>query len=256
MNLRMVVCPRCALLYAPRVPESGELARAYADTGYDSGAEAEFAASSYARALRRRLGELPDRGAALDIGAGNGALLGHLRALGFEETIGIEPSRAAADAAPAAARPMIRVERFDPARLPQAHFTLIIANQTLEHLEDPFALLLAARELLKPGGALMIVSHDYRHPLMRLLGRHSPIIDIGHLQLFSRASLRFALSRAGFANPVIGPFANRYPLHYWTRLLPIPRAIKRPLYARLRTARAGQAMIELSVGNLIGWARN
>lgn len=256
MNLRMVVCPRCELLYAPRVPESSELARAYADTGYDSGAEAEFAASSYAQALRGRLCELPDRGAALDIGAGNGALLEHLGALGFDEMTGVEPSRAAADAAAAAVRAMIRVERFDPDRLPQGHFTLVIANQTLEHVEDPFALLRAARRLLKPGGALMIVSHDYRHPLMRLLGRHSPIIDIGHLQLFSRSSLKFALTRAGFGNVTIEPFANRYPLHYWTRLLPIPRAIKRPLYARLRTSPAGQLMFEMRVGNLMGWARN
>jgi SAM-dependent methyltransferase len=260
MNLRMVVCPRCELLYAPRVPESSELARAYADSGYDSAAEAEFAASSYAQALRRRLDELPDRGAALDIGAGNGALLEHLRALGFGEVIGVEPSRAAADAAAAAVRPMIRVERFDPQRLPQAlrqrHFTLVIANQTLEHVDDPFALLGAARRLLKPGGALMIVSHDYRHPLMRLLGRHSPIIDIGHLQLFSRSSLGCALTRAGFGNVAIEPFANRYPLHYWTRLLPIPRVIKRPLYARLRTSPVGQRMFEARVGNLMGWARN
>jgi hypothetical protein len=76
------------------------------------------------------------------------------------------------------------------------------------------------------------------------------------LQLFSRSSLGFALTRAGFGNVAIEPFANRYPLHYWTRLLPIPRAIKRPLYARLRTSRVGQLLCEASVGNLMGWARN
>jgi hypothetical protein len=91
---------------------------------------------------------------------------------------------------------------------------------------------------------------------MRLLGRRSPIIDIGHLQLFSRSSLEFALTRAGFGNVSIEPFANRYPLHYWTRLLPIPRVLKQPVYARLRTAPAGQAMLEARVGNLMAWARS
>ena len=260
MNLRMVVCPRCELLYAPRVPASSELAHAYADAGYDSGAEAEFAALSYAQALRRRLDQLPDRDAALDIGAGNGALLEQLRVLGFGEVLGVEPSRAAAGAAAASVRAMIRVERFEPDRLPQGlrprHFTLVIANQTLEHVADPFALLRAARGLLKPGGALMIVSHDYRHPLMRLLGRHSPIIDIGHLQLFSRSSLKFALTRARFGSVALEPFANRYPLHYWARLLPIPPVIKRPLYARLRSTPAGQVAFQARVGNLLAWARN
>ena len=259
MNLRMVVCPRCELLYAPRVPASSELAHAYADAGYDSGAEAEFAALSYAQALRRRLDQLPDRDAALDIGAGNGALLAQLRGLGFSETIGVEPSRAAAGAATEAVRAMIRIERFEPDRLPAdlrpRHFTLVIANHTLEHVAEPFELLRAARSLLKPRGALMIVSHDYRHLLMRLLGRCSPIIDIGHLQLFSRSSLEFALTRAGFESVSIEPFANRYPLHYWTRLLPIPRALKQPVYARLRTAPAGQAMLKARVGNLMAWAR-
>ena len=80
----------------------------------------------------------------------------------------------------------------------------------------------------------MTVSHNYRHWLMRLLGARSPIIDIEHLQVFSPASLRTALERAGFKDAQIRPFANRYPLHYWVRLAPIPQPLKRPLHARLR----------------------
>jgi SAM-dependent methyltransferase len=257
MNLRMVVCPRCDLLYAPRVPSADFLTRAYADAGYDSDAAARDAAASYAGALRGRIGRLPDHASVLEIGAGNGALLAHLRALGFEQLIGIEPSREAATSAPSDLRALIRVESFDPARLPAAHFTLIVANQTLEHVGDPQGLLAAARGLLKPGGALMIVSHNYRHWLMRLLGARSPIIDIEHLQVFSPASLEFALQRAGFAAAEIRPFANRYPLHYWTRLLPIPRPIKRPLHGWLRRRAMGGIggwMLHASVGNMIAWA--
>jgi SAM-dependent methyltransferase len=257
MTLRMVVCPGCGLLYAPRVPDSNELAHAYGETGYDSPTEARHAAASYAEALRGRLGGLPgDRGAALEIGTGNGALLGHLRAMGFTEVIGIEPSRAAADSAEPTVRPLIRVESFHAASLPRAHFSLIVANQTLEHVPNPDELLKAARGLLRPGGALMIVSHDYRHPLMRLLGARSPIIDLEHLQVFSRASLQFALKRAGFETVEIGPFANRYPLHYWARLMPIPRTIKGPLHAWLRRGEErglGGLMIKARVGNMVAW---
>ena len=258
MSLRMVVCPGCDLLYAPRVPAAEALAGAYAETGYDSGTEARYAADSYAAALRERLGELPDRSAALEIGTGNGALLAHLRAFGFMEVLGIEPSRAAADSAAPDVRPMIRVESFDAERLPQSRFALIIANQTLEHMENPYGLLETARRLLRPGGALMAVSHNYRHPLMRLLGARSPIIDIGHLQVFSPRSLEFALKRARFGAVEIRPFANRYPLHYWVRLMPIPRAVKRPLHGWLRRGAEGWAgglTIEARVGNMVAWAR-
>jgi SAM-dependent methyltransferase len=258
VNLRMVVCPACELLYAPRVPPAEYLERAYAGTGFDAAGEARHAAASYAEALRARLHELPDRQSALEIGAGNGAFLAQLRSLGFAEVIGIEPSIAAVrDAAPEV-RPLIRVESFDPGDLPQAHFSLVAANQTIEHVAEPLALLAAVRALLKPDGLLMMVSHDYRHPLMRLLGSRSPIIDIEHLQVFSRASLRAALERAGFAAVRIAPFANRYPLHYWIRLAPLPRLVKRPLHGWLRgRAERGLAgrTLRASVGNMIAWAR-
>ena len=54
----------------------------------------------------------------------------------------------------------------------------------------PPQMISAARSLLKPGGALMIVSHNYRHWLMRLLGARSPIIDIEHLQVSEGTDLR------------------------------------------------------------------
>jgi SAM-dependent methyltransferase len=258
MNLRMVVCPGCELLYAPRVPLKEYLDRAYAGTGFDGADEARYAAASYAEALRARLAELPDRQSALEIGAGNGALLAHLRGMGFADVIGIEPSIEAVHDATPEVRPLLRVRSFDPADLPEAYFSLVVANQTIEHVPEPLALLAAARALLKPGGLLMMVSHDYRHPLMRFLGARAPIIDIEHLQVFSRASLAFVLERAGFAEVCIARFANRYPLHYWIRLSPLPRLLKRPLYGWLRRGAAGGPSgmtLRASVGNMIAWAR-
>jgi SAM-dependent methyltransferase len=257
MSLRMVVCPGCDLLYAPRIPSSSFLAGAYAETEYDSNIEACYAAASYAESLRGLLERLPDRDSALEIGAGNGSFLSHLRQMGFAQVLGIEPSSNAANAAAPDLRPLIRIESFAAAKLPPAHFSLIVANQTLEHVEDPYRLLAAIRSLLKPGGAVMIVSHNYRHWLMRLMGARSPIVDIEHLQVFSRGSLTRALSRAGFAAPEVKPFKNRYPLHYWVRLVPLPRSIKRPLHTWLRGSAGGWlggTEIRMRVGNMLAWA--
>src|SRR5579859_5960528 len=134
MSMRMVICPRCGLLYAPRIPPRAQLERAYAASGYDSTEEAHYAAASYAEAIRHRLGTVPEPRNALEIGTGNGALLGHLRVMGFTELVGLEPSIAAVGAAHPDLQPLIRVESFDPARLPRAHFSLVIANQTIEHV--------------------------------------------------------------------------------------------------------------------------
>jgi SAM-dependent methyltransferase len=257
MSLRMVVCPGCDLLYAPRIPSSAFLANAYAATEYDSDLEARYAAASYAESLRGLLGRLPDRDSALEIGSGNGAFLAHLRQMGFARVTGIEPSSNAANAAAPDLRPFIRIESFDPAKLPPAGFSLVVANQTLEHVEDPYRLLTAIRGLLKPGGAVMIVSHNYRHWLMRLMGARSPIVDVEHLQIFSPGSLTQALVRTGFEVPQVESFQNRYPLHYWMRLAPMPRSMKRALHAWLRSGSGswiGGAGIRASVGNMLAWA--
>lgn len=257
MSLRMVVCPDCDLLYAPRVPDAGFLHTAYAGTGYDSDLEARHAAASYAQALRSLLPVLPDRAAALEIGTGNGAFLAHLLAAGFADVRGVEPSIQAAAAAPAALQSLIQVASLDPADFPPAHFSLIVACQTLEHIDAPGRFLEAASTLLKPGGVIMIVSHNYRHWLMRALGARSPIIDIEHLQLFSPASMRAAFRHAGLVEAQVRSFRNGYPIHYWSRLLPLPRAPKRVLYALLREgwlAPLGQAVLSASVGNLLAWA--
>lgn len=256
-NLRMVICHDCDLLYAPCVPSIAFLAGAYSATGYASDDEAGYAATGYAEFLRTRLRGLPDLTNALEIGSGNGALLSQLVELGFEKVTGVEPSKEAALRAPPSIRPFIRIETFDPDEFPSAVFSLVIANQTLEHVSDPFALLAAARRLLKPRGAVMIVSHNYRHWLMQLLGASSPIIDIEHLQIFSPESLATGLRRAGFTDVEISPYSNRYPLHYWFQLTPVPAKIKRPVYKWLRHGSGtylGHRMFQASVGNMAAWA--
>jgi hypothetical protein len=69
---------------------------------------------------------------------------------------------------------------------------------------------------------VMVVAHNRKALLNRLLGLHSPIIDIEHLQLFHPGSIRQLLRNAGFVDIKVHSFANTYPLRYWIRLLPIP----------------------------------
>jgi hypothetical protein len=109
MHLRLLKCPVCGVLYASPALAAEFLAGAYQDASYDSDEEADYAAASYARQLVSILGLIGDRGVALEIGAGNGAFLGHLRDAGFREVIGVEPSRQAAAKADEVIRPLIRL---------------------------------------------------------------------------------------------------------------------------------------------------
>lgn len=258
MNLTLACCPTCDLLYAPSSPTIEFLHNAYHNTGYDSGEEAQFAANSYAKWLKNIDPYLPDHQAALEVGAGNGAFLQHLLTAGFENVIGIEPSIDAISDAPAHIKKYMATGMFQAKDFPANHFSLIAIFQTLEHIDQPDQFLTDAFNLLKPGGVLMLVSHNYRNWLMRLLGQKSPIIDIEHLQLFSPQSLRFSLEKSGFQHIKIHSLRNTYPLHYWVKLLPIPRKFKNLLYYYLKHGTGstiGSLKVGMHVGNLIAWGQ-
>lgn len=251
MHFRLVQCPTCDLVYASPVPSAEGLARAYDEAAFDSAAEARAAAATYGRLLEPLLRRLPDLGTAIDVGTGDGAFLEELAAVGFETVIGVEPSAAPIAAAKPHVRPWIRHGTFREADFPVGVASLVSCFQTLEHLPDPAAFCRSAWRLLKPGGAVVVVGHDYRSTVNRLLGRRSPIFDIEHLQLFSRRSLGETLRRAGFGELAVRPIVNRYPLHYWLKLAPLPAVLKRRLVGVLRTTPLGQLPLSLPVGNIV-----
>jgi SAM-dependent methyltransferase len=226
MRLRLVRCNSCGLVYAPILPSPGQLHCAYAEASYDSSEEAHCAARTYAKILAPHLKEEHLRGAAVDIGAGNGALLPLLRQLGFASVVGIEPSRAAIAAAPPEFLAHMREGMFTPEMIADTTPSLIVSCMTLEHVPDPAKLLTQAHLALNPGGMAMVVVHNRKALLNRILGLRSPIIDIEHLQLFHPTSIRQLLRNTGFVDIEVRSFANTYPLRYWIRLLPVPSAVR------------------------------
>jgi SAM-dependent methyltransferase len=251
MHYRLLRCDTCDALFASPAPSPETLAHEYDRAAYDSDVEANFAAETYARYLTKHiLPVLAHRRGALDIGTGNGAFLGRLLELGFSEVGGVEPSAAPIAVASASVRPLIRHGMFRAADFEPSSLSLVSCFQTIEHVSDPLALAKEAFELLRPGGALFLVSHNYRSLHTRVLGERSPIFDVEHLQLFSVGSLRQLLTKAGFVDVDIAPLANRYPLHYWLRLLPLPARPRRAFNDVLVRLRLSGVPISLRAGNL------
>lgn len=251
MCLRLVRCSDCDLVYAPVPPDSDFLSAAYSDAAYDSGPEAAAAARSYAMALTPYMSRLGNRHAAVDIGAGSGPLLPWLVESGFDPVIGIEPSRAAIEAASPVVQPMLREGMFTPAALADISPTLICSFMTLEHVADPESFVAAAYESLEPGGMLAVVVHNWRAPLNRLLGLRSPIIDVEHLQLYSPQSVRTLLARAGFGSIDSKSIKNAYPARYWLRLTPLPSGFKARICAVLDRVGLADRQVPLRVGNML-----
>jgi SAM-dependent methyltransferase len=254
MHHRLLLCEDCDLIYASPVPEQAELESAYEAAAFDSQRESEFAAATYTKALKPIINRLPDRTAALDIGAGDGAFCSKLVEMGFENVLGLEPSLAPIETAAPRIRPCLRQQMFTPGLFAASSFSLICCFQTIEHVLTPLELCREAARILKPGGILCIVAHNRRAVSCRVLGRRSPIFDVEHLQLFSPLSIVRLLSHAGLQSGAAKTLWNTYPLSYWTRLFPLPIQLKSPVISALNVSRIGNIPISLPAGNLLAWA--
>ena len=248
---QLVQCTNCGLVYADQPPGEDELAHAYHVAEYDSSEEANDAAASYVRAIKPTLAALARRQSALEIGTGTGIFLECLSREGFTKLVGVEPSSAAIAAAPEYRRAWIREGMFDEKDFAPESFDLICCFMTMEHVRDPNIIAHSALRLLRPGGAFVTVTHDYRSPVNRLLGKRSPIIDIEHMQLFSDRSIRYLFESAGYVDVTVNAFVNTYSLRYWMRLAPLPRGIKSAMSSLMASMGADKIKLGMNVGNLI-----
>jgi SAM-dependent methyltransferase len=250
MHHRLILCPVCDLLYASPVPPVDHLISAYRHAAFDSKEEARFASRTYGRLLRNLLGHLPDLSGALDIGTGEGSFLEELLAAGFIDVQGVEPSAAPIASSSPYIRHLIRDTVFRVQDFQPSHFSLITCFQTIEHMYDPLGICHDVMKLLKPGGVLFIIGHNWRAFSTRFFGRRSPILDIEHLQLLSPTSILYMIEKAGFINAGLKRIVNCYPLHYWIKLSPIASVLKLRFISVLKALKIGFVPLCLPVGNL------
>jgi SAM-dependent methyltransferase len=193
---------------------------------------------------------LPSRRSALDIGAGDGAFVEELLALGFTDVLGVEPSIAPIEAAKPAIRGYLKCGIFAADQFAAASLDLITCFQVIEHVWDPVKIAGDALALLKPGGLFFIVAHDRRAFSARVMGTKSPIFDIEHLQLFDKPTSATLFRNAGFDSIKVSSVQNRYPVDYWIKLFPIPKPVKSGVRRVAETSGIGKLLLSLPAGNL------
>ena len=253
MHFELSLCTHCDLVFANHVPTDKWFEQCYTHADFDASNESNFAAHTYAKELAKRLQRLPTHEHALDIGAGDGAFVSELVKLGFHTVTGVEPSLEPVNRAPATVKHLLINDFFRAENFAQESYDLITCFQTLEHVERPGVLFADAHRLLKPGGAFLTVAHNFRAPLARLMGEKSPIYDVEHLQLFSPKSLRKVYVEHGYEQIEVCSIANAYPLQYWLKLFPMPRALKEAMLRRMQGGRLGNLLVSARVGNILGF---
>jgi len=143
----------------------------------------------------------------IDIGCGNGALCRELASRGYE-VVGCEPSadgiRFAQNSAPELVFHQLGVDD-EAGAVGSESFDVAIAAEVIEHLVRPRNLPHFAKQVLRPGGHLIISTpyHGYLKNLALAIGNKwdshlTPLWDGGHIKLWSRKTLSQLLSEAGF----------------------------------------------------------
>jgi SAM-dependent methyltransferase len=135
-------------------------------------------------------------GRALDIGCGLGWLLS---ALSYKwERHGIEVSAYAAEKARQYAKVFTGALLDYPVR--EGPFDLIAMHHVIEHMTDPIANITRVRELLKPGGSLVLGTPDFDSGCARRFGGNFRLLnDPTHVSLFSSESMHRFLRDHGFS---------------------------------------------------------
>jgi 2-polyprenyl-3-methyl-5-hydroxy-6-metoxy-1,4-benzoquinol methylase len=215
VNFTLDKCCACGTGYVNPQPSAESLRSLYACIGHGSkslasldevmAAEVEFPNSTvdaqrmvnYATQLLGPIKEEPAK--ALDIGAGYGFFSRAARARGFQVT--------AINPASAENRIFSQLNGFEPIPLffeevnfGRERFDLVILSQVLEHLLDPFHVLVKVRKLMRPEGVLTLAVPNVDAILIKMLGSRSSFLGLPeHIIHFSRQGLNSILQRAGFA---------------------------------------------------------
>jgi len=199
---RIVRCDHCDLTFLNPRPAAADLATIY-DTAdyYGGGSEFEDVRLGYPNylALEAHLafvvGELlrPLRdmkpGVALDVGCSMGIVLDQLRRRGWTPC-GVDVSAYATEYARRELGLDVVTGTIEQLERPPESVDLATMLLTIEHLPDPKGVLEAVHRLLRPGGVLIIATHDVEGVWPKLVGgrwRHFNVPE--HVYYFSRRTL-------------------------------------------------------------------
>jgi 2-polyprenyl-3-methyl-5-hydroxy-6-metoxy-1,4-benzoquinol methylase len=220
-------CRECGLVYLALRPAMSDLDRVYPPDYHAFNFSSERYGPAHqvrewleTRRLRPWCRELRPDARIIDMGCGDGFHLSLLRKLGAPgwELEGVDASERAVEAARARGM-VIHLGTAQQVSLPAASYDLALLIATIEHVDDPPAVLRAVRELLRPGGRVVVVTDNTDTLSFRLFGGrywggyHFP----RHWNLFNNQNLRQLAAQAGFdvenVTTIVSPVNWTYSIH-------------------------------------------
>jgi 2-polyprenyl-3-methyl-5-hydroxy-6-metoxy-1,4-benzoquinol methylase len=204
----VVECKNCRLIRLEPRPSLQELARYYPDEYWyapqaDAASQLEeayrrFVLRDHVNFVMRAVQDSGEKGLLVDVGCGGGLLLRMLRERGLP-VLGLETSLPAASSA--WKRNGVAVVCGDLSKSPIERGTCAAVTMfhVLEHLHDPVSYLRSARDLLVPGGRLVVQVPNASCWQFLMFGEHWNGVDVPrHLVNYRERDLESLLDYCGF----------------------------------------------------------
>lgn len=203
-----VECNSCGLVYLNPRPDASEFETIYPPSYHafdfsekDFGVVYKIRSRLEAKRLLSWCAALPDNARILDVGCGDGFHLNLLKVYGRKSWTleGVDLDKRAARMAEKSGL-KVHLGSIETLDLPKDAYDLALMIQTIEHLEKPFETLAAIKNVLKPGGKLVIVTDNTDSLDFKLFkngywgGYHFP----RHWNLFNQNSFAKLAEKAGF----------------------------------------------------------
>ena len=216
----VVECRRCQFRFVTPRPTQAEIARSYSAAGdYNSWIAVDRARQALWARRWQRVRPLCRPGRLLDVGAGLGTFL-DLAHRGGWEVEGTEVSWSAAEYAREHYGLELRLGSLEAVR-PDGVFDIVTLWHVLEHVPSPSTALAVCRDLLRPGGFLVLALPNdglaaqslasagrfARQLLGRRVYARYEVLRPGveaHLSHFTPATLRTRLAKSGFRLDALG----------------------------------------------------
>ena len=124
----------------------------------------------------------------LDVGCGMGKYLIAAQRLGFD-TLGFEPSANHARVATQHFNLPVIKDYFSVSQVGGKRFDLIMLSHVIEHIYDPKSFINELVEVLKPGGALIVITPNNDSLVARTIGRAWPMLKpVDHVSMIGAAA--------------------------------------------------------------------
>jgi len=208
-------CAHCSLRFTQDIPSAEQIGKYYQSEEYISHSETSkglvnwlyLKVRKFTLTGKRKIIESETgikNGTILDVGAGTGAFLHHMKSSGWAVQ-GVEPDAKAIQRA--ASQYHLQLQPAESLfQLPQSAFDAITLWHVLEHVHELHNYVSELKNLLKPGGKLFIAVPNYTSLDAHHYQEHWAAYDVPrHLYHFSPAAMQQLMSMHGMAIQKIIP---------------------------------------------------